>query len=291
VFAAWLNHVDAKPFNSLDTLVEDEGGAYVRHHLMDFGSALGSGGVRPAEYWAGAEGLFDVGAVRRRMVGFGFAHAAWHTTPFFESRTIGRLPMDNAGFNPDAWAPRVPNPAFRHARADDNFWAARKLMAMRTELIRAAVRAGQFDDPASEDFLVRALADRRDAIGRAYLTAVNPIVDPALDENGVLSFGNAAVDADFARAPRGYRAVWQAFDNTTRATQWLGETTSRSTTMAAPDYLPRRQSSFVRVELGAVGSEIAPWETPIAVYFRLRADGWQLVGLERLPAEVSEAIE
>src|SRR6185295_12899210 len=45
VFAAWLNHVDAKAINSLDTLVSENGRHVVRHYLLDFGSALGSGGV------------------------------------------------------------------------------------------------------------------------------------------------------------------------------------------------------------------------------------------------------
>src|SRR5262245_6912712 len=48
VFAAWLNHVDAKSINSLDTLVEENGRKIVRHHLMDFGSSLGSGALEPA---------------------------------------------------------------------------------------------------------------------------------------------------------------------------------------------------------------------------------------------------
>jgi hypothetical protein len=47
VFAAWLNHVDAKAINSLDTLITENGRSYVRHHLLDFGSALGSGGIGP----------------------------------------------------------------------------------------------------------------------------------------------------------------------------------------------------------------------------------------------------
>ena len=59
VFAAWLNHVDAKAINSLDTLVTENGRSFVRHHLIDFGSSLGSGGVGPADYWAGEEYLVE----------------------------------------------------------------------------------------------------------------------------------------------------------------------------------------------------------------------------------------
>jgi len=42
VFAAWLNHVDAKAINSLDTLVIENSRSVVRHHLIDFNAALGS---------------------------------------------------------------------------------------------------------------------------------------------------------------------------------------------------------------------------------------------------------
>ena len=81
------------------------------------------------------------------MVGFGFYLPKWRTTPFYEAPSIGRLPTHNADFNPEHWKPRVPNQAFLHARADDKFWAAQKLVALTTDLLRAAVRAGEFGDP------------------------------------------------------------------------------------------------------------------------------------------------
>ena len=43
VFAAWLNHDDARSINSIDTYVEEDGRHYIRHYLQDFGSNLGSG--------------------------------------------------------------------------------------------------------------------------------------------------------------------------------------------------------------------------------------------------------
>src|SRR6185295_11842780 len=97
-FAAWLNHVDAKAINSLDTLVTVDGRDVVRHNLLDFGSALGSGGVAPADYWAGAESIIEPGEVLKRMFSFGFRLPEWRREPFFESRSIGRLPLDNSTF-------------------------------------------------------------------------------------------------------------------------------------------------------------------------------------------------
>ena len=281
VFAAWLNHVDAKAINSLDMLITKDGRSFVRHNLIDFGSTLGSGGVGPADYWEGEQYLVEPASIGRQMIGFGFSYPTWHTTPFYEARAVGRLPMHNASFNANAWKPRVPNQAFLHAREDDKFWAAQKLIALKTDLLEAAVRAGDFGDANAERFLVQALAERRDAIARAYLTAINPIANPMLDANGTLVFRNAAVDADFARIPEGYRAVWSTFDNATGETTRIAETTSRETTMQIAG-LPSGLGVFIKVDLSAIGGANESWNKPVHAYFRHVDGGWRLVGFERL---------
>ena len=48
VFAAWLNHDDARSLNSIDSYVEEDGRRYIRHYLQDFGSTLGSGSTSRA---------------------------------------------------------------------------------------------------------------------------------------------------------------------------------------------------------------------------------------------------
>jgi hypothetical protein len=283
VFAAWLNHVDAKAINTLDTLVTENGRSFVRHHLIDFGSTLGSGGVGPADYWAGSEYLLDRRSTGHRIIGFGFNRPSWTRVAFYEAPSVGRLPASNQDFDPAQWKPRIPNRAFLQARADDRFWAARKLMALRTDLLRAAVSTGEFGDPASEAVLVRTLADRRNAIARAFLTAVNPIADPVLNTDGTLTFQNVAVDADVARAPEEYRARWFRFDNATGETTLIGETAARSTTLGAPADLPARPGVYIKVQLRSTGAVNVAWEQPVDAYFRMVGGQWRLVGFERMP--------
>ena len=123
---------------------------------------------------------------------------------------------------------------------------------------------------------------RRDKILRTYLPAVNPIVTPRLEEHR-LSFENAAVNADVARAPEAYRASWFHFDNATGESRPLAETTSAGTTIDAPADLPTGKGSFIMVELSADSREHQAWRHPIRTYFRLDGSEWKLVGLERMP--------
>lgn len=286
VFAAWTNHVDIKALQSLDMLIAQDGKSIVRHHLLDFSSALGSGSIRPREYWEGYEHLVeDGGHIGKDMVSFGFLIDPYRTAPFYESRSIGRIPKDYIKWNPDKWKARSTNAAFRHARSDDKFWAARKVMAVTDDMIRAAIQSGKFEDPKSEEFLVQALIDRRDAIGRAYLTAINPIVDPALDASGNLTFGNAAVDAGVAKSPEGYQAVWHRFNNNTGENARIGDTSGSGTSMNAPEGLSSQAGAYLHVEISATGGEFPSWKVPVHAYFHRTGSesGWKLVGFERMP--------
>ncbi len=283
VFAAWLNHVDAKSINTMDTLVTENGRSVVRHHLLDFGSSLGSASVAPRDYWEGDEYFVELHAVGRGMAGFGFYIPSWRAKKVYEAPPIGRLDLDQAGRDPETWKPHVPNAAFLRARADDKFWAARRVMAITDDLIRAAVKAGEFGDPQAEEFLIKALIDRRNAIGRRYLAAINPIVDPALDQAGALTFANAAVAAGVAAPPGGYQATWSIFDNATGESTPVGETASRDARLQAPAGLPDAPGAFVKISLSATGGANPSWAQPVQAYFkRLPSGAWKLVGFERL---------
>ena len=282
VFSAWVNHTDAKAINSLDTLVTENGRTFVRHHLIDFNAALGSAGIGPRDRRDGYEYIVETGPAKKALPAFGFAVRPWMTIDYPRYRGVGRF--ESARFVPEEWRPRVPNPAYVRSRADDTFWAARKLMAMSDDLIRAAVHAGQLTDPAAERFLADALIERRNKIGRAWLTAINPIVDPALGADGSLTFQNAAVAHGFASAPRGYAAVWHTYDNDAGSATRIGETESQSAPLRAPS-IPSA-ARFIRVDIRAVNpanAALASWSQPVHAYFRRDGSGWQLVGFNRMP--------
>ena len=280
-FSAWTNHVDTKAINSLDTLVMRDGRTVVRHYLIDFGSTLGSASIKPRDYDEGYEYIMDPGRTLKGIVGFGFYIPSWHFVDYPDIPAAGRFTAD--GFNPTEWKPRIPNPAFLRARPDDTFWAARRVMAFTDEMIRAAVKTGKYSDPAAEKHIADTLIARRDAIGRAWLTNVNPVVDPVI-EGSTLRFTNAAVAAGVAKGPVSYELAWFTFDNATGTSTPAGQAMRVDGEQGSvPDGLPSSPGSFIRVDIKAVNSPQRSWTVPVRAYFKRGASEWGLVGFERLP--------
>ncbi len=112
---------------------------------------------------------------------------------------------------------------------------------------------------------------------------MNPIVDPRLDGKQ-LTFENAAVAGGVVRGNVAYRASWMRFDNATGATTPLTETTSATTTIAAPGGLP--SSGFVAVDIAADSDGHPTWKQPVRAYFRRDGGNWTLAGLDRLPEKL-----
>ena len=281
-FSAWLNHVDSKSINTLDTVVEQNGQQVVRHHLLDFGSTIGSAGVYPREAYEGWEYLVEGKKALGGMSSLGVYVKNWRTIPLYRADSVGAFPIDNTQWDPERWKPRYANSAFRSARMDDKFWAALRLQAFTDDMLNTLIRVGRFNDPRSEEMLSKFLVERRDAILRRYLPAVNPVVDVRLSSSGTLTFRNAAVDAGVAPAPAEYVVVWQRFDNATGTVTILSDTRATATSVEAPKNLPTAQGSYIRAEISANGGPDS-WTEPAHVYFQRDATGWTLVGFERVP--------
>ncbi len=281
VFGAWTNLTDMKAGNTLDTVVKRDGRFVVVHYLQDVGSTFGMGANGPHDWDEGWEYLYQGDTTRKRLFSMGIARSPWQTAHYVENQSVGRFEADS--FDPLTWKPRVPTAAFIQMRDDDAFWAALRVMSFDDATIRALVAAGMFSDPAAAAQLTATLIARRDKIGRAYLTRINPIISPALDAGGGLTFANAAVRFGVAPAPSAYRATWFAFDNATRGSTRIGETRSEKESMPAPAGLPATTGAFVKIEIAAVGGAHESWQRPLDVYFIRQRAGWKLIGLERLP--------
>jgi hypothetical protein len=280
VIGAWLNHDDSRGLNSLDMLEQRDGRRFIRHYVFDFGSTLGSGSTVPQVPRAGNEYILEWGPALKSLASLGLYLRPWMRVQYPEvPRSIGRFEADF--FDPLAWRPEYPNPAFDNMRADDAFWGARLVQRFSDEAIRAVVAKAQYSDPEATEYMSSVLIKRRDKVVAAWLTGVNPIVEPRLDASGALTFENAAVTAGVATPPTAYAFTWSRFDNDTSADIGPAEQ-ARSTqprTTAPASIL--QGVDFVSVAIRTTHPDFPRWEQPVKIHFRRSSEAWEAVGLDR----------
>lgn len=162
VLAAWTNHADVRAPNSLDMWITEGGRSFVRHHLIDFGSCLGSGAIAKRAYPTGTEYFFDWGVQARQLATLGLSPFAWEDAADPQLPSIGYF--ESANFDPASWRPYYPNPAFDERTERDLRWGARVVAGFTDAHLEAAVARGRYSDPRAAAYLVRVLAERRDRI-------------------------------------------------------------------------------------------------------------------------------
>ncbi|MDA2937757.1 hypothetical protein MYX75_05775 [Acidobacteria bacterium AH-259-A15] len=279
VFSAWLNHDDSRSINSLDMYVGEPEKGYVKHHLLDFGSCLGSGSIKVQSRRAGNEYMIEWGSTLKSALTLGIWDRPWRHVKYPEYPAVGRFEGDF--FQPHLWRPEYPNPAFERMQMEDAFWAARIVMQFSDKMIRAVVRTGQILDAGAEEYVARTLIKRRDKIVRYYLAQVNPLDDFQL--TGVkgaslrLEFENLGLKAGLAAAST-YEYQWFRFDNELHSLESLGEvSSSKQPSFAAPD----EQAAYLMVRIRTLSPEQPEWKKKVEVFIRNNSQRPTVVGIER----------
>ena len=187
VFGAWLNHDDSRGINSLDMLETTNGRTWIKHYMFDFGSILGSGTIYAQRHRSGNEYIFEQKPGWLTLATLGLYVRPWMTIDYPDvPRSVGRLESER--FDPIAWKPEYPNPAFDNMRPDDAFWAARIVSRFSDEAIRAVVGKAAYSDRAATDVVTKTIIERRNKVVAAWINQVCPVVgcDVIGGRNGVV---------------------------------------------------------------------------------------------------------
>jgi hypothetical protein len=213
VFCSWLGHDDSRSINTLDMLVEEGGKKFVRHHLIDFGSILGSASEEPNSPRGGNQYLYAFKPAVAQILSLGFyvpVHYRWHYQNY---PSIGRFEWEI--YQPDKWVPEYKNPAFSNRLPDDTFWGAKKVMAFSDDAIREIVKLAQYSNPEAEAWMIKCLIERRNRVGREYFSRVLPL-DDFIITDGRLSWTDYGTKYGFSDAPQ-LSISWSRFDDTAGA--------------------------------------------------------------------------
>jgi len=280
VFCAWLDHDDSRAINSLDMIVSEGGVPFIKHYLVDFGSTLGSASNGPNSPRSGFEELFSWTSSAKEFFTLGLWVPRWARARYPNLPSVGRFEYE--AFDAERWTPEYHNPAFSNMLPDDGFWAARQVMAFTDDQIRALVRTGGFSDTRAEEWITKCLIERRNKIGRDFLSKVLPL-DRFAVQDATLSFQDLTPTHELLEpsqrvqsAPatnggsgltRRYRAHWAEFDNSTGAhTPIRGEGFT----------IPSTSAAYILATISAEDPKKS-----VRVYLRRQSGSWEVVGVER----------
>src|SRR5262249_50768215 len=138
------------------------------------------------------------------MLTFGLYVPRWARAHYPDYPGVGRV--DSWSFDPFAWKPNYPNPAFLLIDREDAFWAAKQVASFTNDEIRALVDTGEYSDPRATDWITQCLMKRRDKIVAAWFSKVLPL-DKFRVADGQLTFADLAAVHDTRKA-REYEVRW-----------------------------------------------------------------------------------
>lgn len=260
VFCAWVDHDDSRAINNIDGVIEEDGIKRVRHFLLDFGSTLGSASWGPNSARSG-EYLFSWSESAKNLFSLGLHVPAWATAKFPNYPAVGRFEWQR--FRAETWVPEYPNPAFVNRLPDDEFFAAKQVMAFTDADIRALVETGEISDPNAVDYLVECLSKRRDKIGAAFYAKVLP-----LDRFAVR--GGSLAWEDLSKSAGAVNIQWHRFNNDT-------ETRTPISGAKSAQIPASTGSEFICAEL----TQASKPSHKIFVYLRAKSGTLEIAGIDR----------
>jgi hypothetical protein len=273
VFYSWLNNTDARSGNSLDVVVSENGVRYIKHYLLDFNSALGSDSDTIKDPRLGHEFMLGTPAkALHSILTLGVVPKPWETIKYPHLPAAGNFTAEE--FYPDDWKSDYPNPAFMSRLPDDEYWAAKQLMAFTDDDIRAVVETGRYSDPKVVDYMTKTLIQRRDKIAATFFSRKVLAVDDFRVENGELRFDDLGVRYH-AGIPRQYLVHWFRFDN-------FKGSRSAIAGAAVSSHLPAQVAQAVPGSYFSAVIESATDKLhPVTVTLRKTDTGYRIVGVSR----------
>ena len=295
VFAAWLNHDDARSINSIDTYLEDAGRRYIRHYLQDFGSNLGSGSTSAQQPRAGNEYLIEGNKIGKGLVSLGLWRRDWMNVRYPADPSLGNIEADF--FQPLKWKTEYPQPAFNQMDAADAFWAATIAARFTDEMINAIVATGELSDPDAARYLTDVIIKRRDKVVRCWIVQTNPLdsFEVRRTATGVeLTFDNAAIRLGVAKPGATYQVRWLSLDNTAGMQRAVGEELDlASPCVGIPDaaWGPVDAAGFRYsiASIKTVHTDYPNWSNPVVVTVRERTGAIDVVGIARPTGREAES--
>ncbi|HEY6032753.1 MAG TPA: hypothetical protein VIV58_00800, partial [Kofleriaceae bacterium] len=183
ILSAWLDHWDAREQNSMDVwFAVDEkhkksSPGHIEHYIIDTSDTMGGEvGIEEMSRRLGHTYEFSAGDIARALVTFGAEEQPWDRAHYTKGEEKFAYYSDR-DFDPGAWRPFYPNPAFLRMTERDAAWMARKIAKFSPQDVRKLVELGRWSRPVDIEYLTKILLSRQRKILYRYLTKLSPLGD------------------------------------------------------------------------------------------------------------------
>jgi hypothetical protein len=181
LLAAWLDHWDAREQNSMDVwLAADPSDkrsspGHVVHYVLDTSDALGGEmDIDEMSRRLGYSYDVDFAEIGRALITLGAEERPWdHAREVPGREKFGYYRAED--FDPAAWKPAYPNPAFLRMTERDAAWMARLIARFSHDDIRRFAALGKWQDASDTDYLAGILIERQRRILVRYLGKLSPL--------------------------------------------------------------------------------------------------------------------
>jgi len=183
LFAAWLNHYDAREQNSMAIWLSsnpkepESSPGHVRHFYIDLSDCFGSRwAIDEITQRLGHSYYLDVAHILQDTVTLGAIERPWDRVGISKGGEIFGY-FHSRDFDPDVWKGGYPNPAFARMTERDAAWMARIIASFTREHVDAAIRAGDLTEASHRNFLFEHLWIRRRVILERYFSRLSPVAN------------------------------------------------------------------------------------------------------------------
>jgi len=198
ILSAWLDHWDAREQNSMDVWFavdkdnKKSSPGFISHYIIDTSDTLGGEvGVDEMSRRLGHAYEFDAGDIARALITLGADERPWDRAHYEKGEERFAYYTDR-DFDPGAWRPFYPNPAFLRMSERDAAWMARKIAKFSPQDVRKLVELGRWSRPVDIEYLTKIMIARQRKILYRYLLKLSPLGDVHPEKDRICA-------TDFAR--------------------------------------------------------------------------------------------
>lgn len=172
-FCALTNMSDINSDNIFDIYVGNPGKGYIKHYLIDFDDAFGTNAARKNILWSGYNQNFSFRDILENLFTLGLRVEDWEKITPTQWKSVGLF--ESSVFKPEDWKETHPFKPIRDSQPADNYWAAKIIVALTPEHIRALVNAAGYTEKGAAEYIANTLMERRNKILTHFLKQVSPI--------------------------------------------------------------------------------------------------------------------